>query len=155
MKFNFKLDDKTEIEIERSSFLGKTQVKVNGESVEKQIEGNYYPIRQGKGKNKVKQMKILGSSYDGVPRVYIDGEKVQAARKLFWYELLVSCAPLVLVFMGGTLGAVLGATGTVVCLNVIRREYSYFYRLLLILAITLITVALYVFLPYVFVNFPK
>lgn len=153
MKFDFKLDDKTNVEIERSFWLGKTQVKVNGTQVERQKEGNYYPVKQGKGKTK--QLKILGSGYDGVPRVYIDGEKLPVARKLFWYEFLVSCAPLVLVFMGGALGGLLGAIGTVACLNVVRREYSYALRLLLILAITLAAVALYIGLTYLSVYFAR
>lgn len=141
MKFDFKLDEKNSIEITRSFWLGKTLVKVNGTEVAKRKDGNYYPIKQGKGKER--QMKILGAGFDGVPRVFIDGKGLQIARKLYWYEYLVVCMPLAIIFIGGTMGAVIGAIAAAFNFNIIRREYSYAVRLLLVLAISVAAVLLY------------
>ncbi len=149
MKFSFKLGD-SNIELTRSFWLGKTQVTVNGTEVKKQREDYSYHIKQGKGK--AKKMKILGAGFDGVPRVFIDGERFYIARKLYWYEYLVSCMPLVTVFMGGTIGGVTGLVATVFNLNIMRREYSYAVKLLLMLTVSVASVFIYILLSGLFLR---
>lgn len=150
MKYAFKMDEKNSIEIERSFWLGKTRVIVNGTEVAKLPGENYYRIRQKRGGEKL--LKILGAGFDGVPRAYIDGKRLYVARKLEWYENLVACAPLVMVFIGGTLGGVVAAVATVFNFSIIRTEKSYAERLLYISAVTIASIAIYLALSYLLVQ---
>ena len=150
MKYVFNPDEKSSIEIDRSFWLGKTRVTVNGTEVAKRAGENFYRIKPGRGAEKI--MKILGAGFDGVPRVYIDGKRLHIARKLEWYENLVACTPLVMIFIGGALGAVLAAIATVFNFSIIRSEKSYAVRLLYIFAVTVFSVIVYILLTYLLVQ---
>jgi len=150
MKYSFKLDEKNTIEIDRSFWLGKSRVFFNGTEVVKQAGENFYRLKPGRKAEKI--LKILGASFDGVPRAYIDGKRLQTARKLEWYENLVACAPLVLVFIGGALGGAIAAVATVFNFNIIRMEKSYAARLLYIFTITVASLVIYLVLSYIFLQ---
>lgn len=47
---------------------------------------------------------------DSIPLLYIDGQKFQIARPLTNWEYLWICLPIVLIFIGGIIGAILGTS---------------------------------------------
>lgn len=150
MKYAFDLDEKNKIEIDRSFWLGKTRVIVNGTEVAKLPGENYYRIKRKSGGEKI--LKILGAGFDGVPRAYIDGKRLHIARKLEWYENLVACAPLIMVFLGGALGGLVAAVATVFNFSIIRAERSYAVRLLYIFAVTVASIVIYMALSFLLVR---
>lgn len=150
MKYSFKLDEKNMIEIDRSFLLGKTRVFLNGVEVAKQDGERFYRLKPGRKHEKV--LKILGAGFDGVPRAYIDGKRLQIARKLEWYENLVACAPLILVFTGGALGGAIAAIATVFNFRLIRIEKSYAVRLLYIFTVTIVSLVVYLGLSYIYLQ---
>jgi hypothetical protein len=141
MKYTFKLDERNTIEINKPLFWGRTSILANGAEVKKQSGENFYRISTGKGREK--KLRILGVGLDGVPRVYIDEKKFQIARKLEWYEYLIVCMPLLIVSLGGVLGALTGAIATSCNFIIVRSDKSYNMRLLLIFAVSVSSIGLY------------
>lgn len=150
MKYLFKLDEKNTLEIDRSFWLGKVRVFFNGTEVIKQAGEKFFRLKPGRKSEKL--LKILGAGIDGVPRAYIDGKRLQLARKLEWYENLVACAPLILVFIGGALGGAIAAVATVFNFSIIRMEKSYAVRLLYIFTVTIASLVIYLGLSYIFLQ---
>jgi hypothetical protein len=48
------------------------------------------------------------SSFDPAPSIVIDGQTIRTASPLKWHEMLVVAAPILLVFIGGAVGGLLG-----------------------------------------------
>lgn len=65
-----------------------------------------YQVRDSNG-NEV-EIEIKPHFVDPVPRLIIDGETVQLARPLKWYEYLWMGLPILLIFQGGVIGGVCG-----------------------------------------------
>jgi hypothetical protein len=150
LEYKFTLDEleKSEIEIQRSLWTGRTLVFVDGDKVSKQKKGGYYEIKSEDGS--IKKLKIKGAGFDGIPKVFIEDKEVVLARKLLWYEYLIAGFPLVLVFTGGAIGGLFGALATVYNLRIIRSNMSLLLKALSIIATTIIAGVLYLIFATVF-----
>jgi hypothetical protein len=150
LKYKFTLDElgESEIEIQRSFWTGRTQVFVDGNEVRKQKPGGYYEIELSNGS--IKKLKIKGSSFDGIPKVFLEDKEIVLARKLLWYEYLFAGFPFVLVFFGGAIGGLFGALATLYNFRIIRSNMSLLIKMLSIIASTIIAGLFYIIFATIF-----
>jgi hypothetical protein len=70
----------------------------------------------------MRKVKINTSFFDPVPKVEVDGEAIELARSLTWYEYVWMGLPILLVFVGGGIGALFGLTAVYSSARIFRSE---------------------------------
>lgn len=146
-KFSISLPNQSDtiIEVSKSLLTGKPTVWINGQLAEKVgglSRAFLIPLSDGT----VKKLEVDRGGIDYIPRVYIDGERIAIARKLKWYELILGGMPLLLLLLGGALGALCGMIAMITNYKVLRSEKSNTVKILLIIGITALSVILYLIL---------
>jgi hypothetical protein len=93
------------------------------------LDGSRQPSKKGKfllrdntGREVAARLKSNG--IDPVPKLEIGGSLVELARPLRWYEYAWMGLPVVLVFAGGALGALIGLGATYANARILRSERS-------------------------------
>lgn len=76
-------------------------------------------------------IKFKHRPLDLVPKVYIDGNEFKLARQLNTWEYIWICLPLILVFIGGALGSLIGTVALYSNSILIRRPKNVLIRYLL------------------------
>lgn len=79
-----------------------------------------FSVHDNQGRTRVFKLKMNG--LDPVPKVEIDGTTIILARSLAWYEYLWMGLPIVLVFVGGGLGALFGVFAIYASSRIFRSE---------------------------------
>jgi hypothetical protein len=74
--------------------------------------------------DKARIVRLKGRFIDPLPIVEVDGETVELARPLRWYEYAWMAIPMVLVVSGGALGGALGFAGAYSSAQVFRSNRS-------------------------------
>jgi hypothetical protein len=83
------------------------------------------------------------SSFDPAPSIVIDGQTIRTASPLKWHEMLVVGAPLLLVFVGGALGGLLGGVAATFNAKLIRSAQPAVVRYVGGIALACIAAILY------------
>ncbi|MCK5534002.1 hypothetical protein KAI68_02715 [bacterium] len=149
MKLKFKLQESNspEIELDKSFWLGKIKVCVNGKEVKPMKEkGNPFPIPMGDGT--VKKMLVKGG-LDDLPKVIVDGKRIHLGRKLFWYEYALGLIPVVLL-MGGAWGGFCGGVGVLVNFKILRTSYTMRTKVLFVVGVTFFSSFIYAIIVVMF-----
>lgn len=143
MIFNFKLPEKNNPEIVvKTSIWSKPKIFVNNTQMKRLKEkGKPYSITMSDGTIRKIFMKL--NPLDPVPRIFFGNSEILLARKLLWYEYLLGGIPLILIIIGGALGAAIGVITSVFNFNMLRKEYSLFIKILLTTAMTIISFIAY------------
>ena len=104
--------------------------------------GTFAPRRDDGGEGTA---RLVASPFviDPVPRVEIDGRRLDVVRPLRWYELVWVALPILLVFLGGALGALVGGVAAAVNARILRTDQPLGARYLLSAGVTLFAVAVY------------
>ena len=110
-----------------AGFFRGPQILLNGTPI-KGKRGKYL-LRNSQGQEVALQIK--SNHIDPIPKLVIDGEKVQLARDLTWYEYLWMGLPIILVVSGGALGAMIGIGATYSSSRIFRSERGTFSKYLL------------------------
>lgn len=107
-------------EIETSVWTGKLKLLMDNNPIEQSNEkGKPFLIPSSVG--------IISKAYpkqplnDFAPTLEIDGEKYLIVEPLKWYQTFIGILPLVLLFMGGGLGALIGLLSTLTIFNIFRK----------------------------------
>jgi hypothetical protein len=79
-------------------------------------------VRSDQGTNVTIELKH--NFLDPVPRVRVGGETVELARALAWYEYLWIGIPILHVFAGGAIGAVVGLSAAYASARVFRADLN-------------------------------
>jgi hypothetical protein len=83
---------------------------------------NKYEVPDNGGMTREVQMKH--NWLDPIPKLEIDGEAIQLAEPLIWYQYIWMGLPILLVFAGGAIGALLGFYATYANSRIFRSERS-------------------------------
>jgi hypothetical protein len=102
--------------VETASLLGGPKLLLNGEVVKRQ-KGRY-AVAMDSGAETLVQMKY--NLVDPVPTLKIDDESVRLADPLQWYEYAWGGMPILLVFVGGALGGLIGGIASVTNGRILR-----------------------------------
>jgi len=68
---------------------------------------------------------VRGRGYDYVPDVLIDGKEIEIARKLTGWEYVIAGLPLLLILVGGFVGAVVGFAAMALNQWLLRSAWPY------------------------------
>lgn len=115
------------IALRTAGFFRGPQILLNGTPIKRKRWK--YLIRNSQGQEVTVQIK--SNHIDPIPKLVIDGEKVQLARDLTWYEYLWMGVPIVLVVSGGALGAMIGIGATYSSSRIFRSERGVLSKYLL------------------------
>lgn len=87
--------------------------------------------------------KSLNTFFDPVPQVMIDNEIVKVVEPLKWYQWIWAGLPILLIFVGGALGAVLGLMATGLNARIFRSELNRMMQYLAVAAVSVMAVVIY------------
>lgn len=83
----------------KAAYLLVDDVKIRGKRAKFSVNDAHGTARE---------IKLKINIFDPVPKVEIDGALIQLTRSLTWYEYLWMSLPIMLIFVGGGLGAMFG-----------------------------------------------
>ena len=106
------------IVLRTAGFFSGAKLFLNGNAI-KGKRGKYV-LRDGQGKEFT--VKVKANIFDPIPKLDIDGEQIQLARPLAWYENLWMGLPIILIFIGGALGALVGVSATYSSSRIFRSD---------------------------------
>ena len=129
------------VEVESSVFRG-ARVLVDGQPAPKGPKRAQFFVRGTDGRDSVLELKT--KLPDPVPQVVWGGQTIKLEEPLKWYQWLWSGVPLLLLFVGGALGGLLG--GVAVTLNVrnLRSDMNGIQRYAASAFVSLVSFGMYV-----------
>jgi hypothetical protein len=108
------------LSVETAGFFRGARVLQNGNPVERR-KGRF-SVRSNTGEEVLIQLK--GNFLDPIPKVIFGNEAIALARPLTWYEYVWIGLPVLLVFTGGGLGALIGIAATYTSAQIFRSNRS-------------------------------
>lgn len=107
----------------RFSFWTAPKLLVNGEPASKGSKRGEMVLKRSDGKQVTASWKPQFLGLD-VPQLLVDGKTVKFVEPLKWYQLVWSSLPVLLVFLGGLLGAIAGMLALAINTKVFRAEMN-------------------------------
>lgn len=135
----FESDD---IELESSGFFSPARLFINGNKAEAGSKNNEVLLRKQDGSTT--SLFFQNAFFDTVPRLLVNGKSIQIAPPLAWYQYVYSGLPLLLILVGGVVGAVLGMVAFILNIRIMRGSLRIPLKYLLILVSHLITFFVYI-----------
>ncbi|PRD57140.1 hypothetical protein [Sphingobacterium gobiense] len=89
---------------------------------------------------------------DIAPALEIDGIRYDTVDKLAWHQYTLCLIPLLLLFIGGGIGGIIGGVASAFNLQTIRATKSVTTNYLKVIGITLLAFALYFFVVYLILS---
>jgi len=123
-----------DLAVETAGFFSGARVLHNGNPVERR-KGRY-PVRSNSGQEVLIQLK--SNFVDPIPKVIFGDQTIVLARPLAWYEYVWIGLPVLLVFAGGALGAIVGVTATYTSARIFRSGRGAFAKYALTGLITVV-----------------
>jgi hypothetical protein len=124
MRYPVQLEDfqgqNVEVEV---SFWSGSKLLVNGEPAPKGEKRGEFVLQRNDGKQAVATWKPQALGFDG-PQLVIDGDPVQYVEPLKWYQWVWGGIPVLLIFVGGFLGAIFGLLAFMLNAKVFRADMS-------------------------------
>ncbi len=146
MDFTFRIggSEGPEVTVSRSVLTGATHVRVSGQEVPRDGRGG--PFRVPLADGRTAALDVRGRGYDYVPRVTVEGRQIALARDLAAWEYAVSAVPLLLLFVGGAVGGLAGASAAYFNLWVMRSRFPAPARVGIALAVAVVALGIYLLL---------
>ncbi|TAL85357.1 MAG: hypothetical protein EPN74_08330 [Rhodanobacter sp.] len=119
--------------IRAAGFFRRSEVLLNGITVQR-VKGKY-PVRNDE--QAMVAVQLRSRFFDAIPAVRIGNATVDLVAPLRWYEQLWVGLPILLLFVGGTLGAGIGSFAALVNSRIFRDERHIDFRYLLAGLVTL------------------
>lgn len=144
MKHEFQLPDfpNSNFEIETSIWTGKSKLLKDNVQVEQSKEkGRPFLITNGTGE--LIKAFPKNSFPDFAPTIEINGIKNRIVKELKWYQYTLGALPILLLFIGGALGGILGTFSMITNFNIFRQEHSELSKYLKVFGIVIATYAIY------------
>jgi hypothetical protein len=124
MSYNAKIEGFEGQNIEVNvSFWTRPKLLVNGEPAPKGKKRGEMVIQRNDGKQVTASWKPQFLGLD-VPQLIVDGKVVTLVEPLKWYQWIWGGWPVMLLFIGGALGAIAGMIGVTINAKVFRTEMS-------------------------------
>lgn len=109
------------VQVKTPGLIKGPLLMVDSKIAEKEAK-NTYQVRALTGEPVT--IKIKPSFFDPIPKIEINGEAVELARSLTWYEMVWLCVPVMMIFTGGAIGGGLGAGAAYLNAHLFRSELS-------------------------------
>jgi hypothetical protein len=125
-----------------NSLTGRSALLIDGQPAAPGPKRGQFLLRMPNGREATAYFKPAFP--DTVPVLMVDEQPVRLAPKLEWYELVWACFPIGLLFIGGLIGAVLGAVGASLNLQIFRSTMPVAVRYVLAAVVTLCCLLLFI-----------
>jgi hypothetical protein len=132
----------SQIAVETPGFFASAKLLVNGQPAPKGSKRGQYLLHRNDGAEVTAKLKNI--FLDPVPQVVINDQQViKVVEPLKWYQWLWAALPIVLVFIGGALGAVLGLIATSFNTRIFRSDMNVFAQFVIVAVISIAAVVAY------------
>jgi hypothetical protein len=133
------------IEVKPTGLFKGPQLLIYGQPAPKGNKRGTMLLRRNDGREVVAtwKSKFIGLEH---PSLVVDGKEIIVFKPLKWYEYVWSGLPVLLVFVGGGLGAFLGVLGFWFSISIFRSSIKGIFKYALVALITASTVAVYIVL---------
>ena len=110
------------------------------------IKGSWgkYTLRRNDGKEVM--ARVINNLIDPVPQLVVDGQTYAPIPPLPWYQLVWAGVPILLVFVGGALGALFGALAAYFNTRIFRSKLGPVMKYVLTAVITGLAIFIYLVL---------
>jgi hypothetical protein len=112
------------------------QLLVQGQPARKGTKRGTLVLRRNDGREVEATWKATFLGLD-VPALLVDGKPVPLVEPLPWYQIAWCAIPILLLLVGGALGAMIGMVTTAINLKIVRANSSPFYQWALTLVATI------------------
>jgi hypothetical protein len=129
------------IEVQTGFWTGP-RLLVNGEPAPKGSKRGEMILRRDDGRQVTASWKPQFLGLD-VPQLVVDGKTVQLVEPLKWYQWVWGGWPIVLLFVGGALGAIAGMLGAVINARIFRAEISEILKYVVTGVVSILAVLVY------------
>ena len=135
------------IEVRSPGFFSGYKLFVDGEVAPKGPKRGQMAIRRNDGTEvlAVWKPKVLGLD---VPQLQVESETVNLVQPLQWYEWLWGGLPILLLFVGGAIGGLLGGLAFSLNAKVFRTDNNLFLKFLFSAAISMLAVLSWLFIGF-------
>jgi len=117
------------------SFWTGTKLLVNGEKAGKGPKRGQLLLKRNDGKEVIAMLKQKMLGLD-VPQIEIDGKIIDLSKPLTWQQWLFAGSPVVVLFLGGALGAAIAIVGIYLNVKIFRSELSDVLKYILSIVVT-------------------
>ena len=131
----------SEIVLETPGIFSGAKLLVNGQPAPKGEKRGQYLLQQDDGTQV--PAKLKGSFLDPVPQIVINDKVIKVVEPLKWYQWIWAGLPILLIFIGGFIGAIFGVVATSFSTRVFRSEMSAVLQYVLVGVISIVAVVVY------------
>jgi len=129
------------IEFKTAGILSAPQLLVDGEPAEKGPERGQMLLHKNDGTEVIAAWQPVMLGFD-TPKLVVDEEVIEIVNPMKWYEMAWSAIPIFLVFVGGMLGGVIGATGFIINASIFRSKLNVIFKYAITAGVSLISLVL-------------
>lgn len=126
------------------------KLMIDGQLAPKGPQRGQYLLRRNDGTEVVAQLRSVLLGFDPVPQLIIEDQQISVVEPLRWYEWLWSGLPLLLLLLGGGLGALAGGVAFTVNIRVFHSQMSSFTKYAAAVAVSIAAVVAYFVLAVIF-----
>jgi hypothetical protein len=124
------------IEVKPPGFLSAAKLLLNGQNAPKGPKRGQMLLHKNDGTEVIASWQPSMMGLD-MPKLVVDGDVIEIVKPLEWYEMVWGALPILLVFLGGLLGAVAGIIGFSINTKVFRSELNTAVKFLITGAVSL------------------
>lgn len=145
MKYPVTIDgfDGQMIEVQSAGMLSGPKLMVNGVEAPKGPKRGQFTLTRSDGSEAIASWKAGLGSLGGIPQLSIDGQVIDVVEPVPWYAMVWSALPLVLIALGGAIGAVVGLIAFTSNMRLFRGEQSTAVKFALTAVITAVAFGAY------------
>lgn len=130
------------LEVKPGGFFSGPQLLVNGQPAAKGPKRGQMVLRRTDGREVTATWRPALLGLD-VPRLEVDGKQLNVVAPLKWYEWVWGGLPILLVFLGGALGALAGFIAFGVNTQIFRSSRNTALKFILAAVVSVVAVAVY------------
>lgn len=130
-----------QISVQISNGFSAPRLFVNGQPAPPGPKPGQYLLRRNDGTEMIAYFK--GAFPDPIPVLMVDETSHRLVEPLTWYQWIWAGVPLILIFLGGAIGGLLGGAATTINAYLFRAPYSSVIRYILVALVSLTTFVLW------------
>lgn len=130
------------IEIQPGGLFSGPRILVNRQPAPKGQGRRELILRRNDGNNVIATLRPRLFGLD-VPQLIVEGKTIHVVEPLKWYEWAWSALPMILLFLGGALGAIAGVLGLTTNAKIFRSSMNGLAKFALTAAVSLLVGAAY------------
>jgi len=140
------------IELETAGLLSGARLLQNGDRAPKGPKRGSFTLIRDDGTEVVARVRPAAFFVDPVPTVQIGDQQIRVVRPFQWYEIAWLALPILLLFVGGAIGAAVGFVAAAVNATIMRSDRPWLIRYLQTGGVSILAVVAYIVLAVVFLR---